>query len=125
MMFKVQKGFEERLVESTKVLSKYPDRIPIVCERWASSVSLPDVDRKKYLVPRELTVAQFLYVLRKRMSMPSTQAIFLSTESGQLPSSGQQLQHLYATCRDEDGFLYLRYSGENTFGRRGVLRGCG
>ena len=114
--FKRDKTCEERVAESLKVLSKHPDRIPIICERQTSCTSLEELDKKKYLVPRDLTVGQFIYVLRKRMSLNAAQAIFLFTDSGSMPSSTHQLQHVYSTHSDADGFLYLRYSGENTFG---------
>ena len=85
--FKRDKTFEERLAESVKVLSKHPDRIPIICELQTSCTSLEQLDKKKYLVPRDLTVGQFIYVLRKRMSLNAAQAIFLFTGSGSMPSS--------------------------------------
>lgn len=115
-MFRQQYKFDERRRESAKVMQKYPDRLPVVCERHAACKNVPDVDRKKYLVPRDLTAGQFVYVLRKRVSVAPTQAIFLSTESGQIPPSDQRMHQLYSAHRNEDGFLYLRYSGENVFG---------
>ena len=114
-MWKAQKSLDERLAESRAVREKHPDRIPVLCERHASS-ALKDVGSKKFLVPRDLTIGQFIYVLRKRMPLPSSQALFLSTESGHIPPSSQQMQQTHAAHQDEDGFLYLRYSGENTFG---------
>lgn len=114
--FKSEKTFVERQNESAKVLLKHSDRIPVICERQASCTSLQEVDKKRYLVPRDLTFGQFIYVLRKRMALNASQAIFLFTESGSMPSSSHQLQQIYSTHADPDGFLYLRYSGENTFG---------
>lgn len=114
--FKSEKTFAERRNETAKVLSKHPDRIPIICERQASCTSLQQVDKKKYLVPRDLTVGQFVYVLRQRMALNASQAIFLFTESGSMSSCSHPFQEIYSKHADADGFLYLRYSGENTFG---------
>lgn len=116
-MYKERRSFDERCAESRKILGRYTDRIPIICERHSRrSETLPDVDKHKYLVPRELTVGQFCYVIRKRMKLTAEQAVFLFTESGSLPPAGQPLQCVYESQQDPDGFLYLRYAGENTFG---------
>ncbi len=33
MKFKSQHTFESRFQESSKIITKYPDRIPIICEK--------------------------------------------------------------------------------------------
>lgn len=116
-MYKERRSFDERCTESRKILQKYKDRIPIICERHAKrSDTLPEVDKHKYLVPRDLTVGQFCYVLRKRMKLTADQAVFVFTEGGSLPPAGHPLQCIYESHHDLDGFLYLRYAGESTFG---------
>lgn len=107
---------EARRRESSKVMQKYPDRLPVVCTRRDSCTSVPQIDKTKYLVPMDMTVGQFIAVLRKRLVLAPAQAIFLLTESGQLPSTGDEVRTLHAAHRSADGFLYLRYAGENTFG---------
>ena len=47
--FKDKYSFDRRINESTKIIEKYPERIPIIVERF--NRSLPDIDRKKYLAP--------------------------------------------------------------------------
>ena len=44
---------------------RYPDRIPVICEKDPRS-DIPPVDKRKYLIPMDLTVGQFVYVIRKR-----------------------------------------------------------
>lgn len=91
------------------ILLKYPDRIPIIIE------GKPDVDRHKYLVPDHLTVGEFLHIIRKRIKLGSHQALFAFVD-GVLPPSSMQLRAVYNEYRSPDGFLYLKYSLENTFG---------
>lgn len=114
----------------------------------------------RYLVPADLTVGQFVYVIRKRIKVSPEKAIFMFVKNV-LPPTGvhlstrhniasQQLDvvcttvcvvllhksvpegfltYWHASCgaaalmsdvyedhKDEDGFLYITYSGENTFG---------
>lgn len=115
-MYKERTRLRARVKEASRVLQMYPERVPVICERRASCTTLPNVDKIKYLVPRDITIGQFVHVLRTRLCIPSTQALFLLTDSGYVPPLSQQLRLLYSSCGDEDGFLYLCYAGENTFG---------
>merc|ERR1711959_605919 len=113
--FKDEHPFEKRVEEADKIRKKHADRIPVICEK-AEGSDIPEIDRKKYLVPQELTVGQFIYVVRKRLRLPPEKAIFIFVD-GRLPSAGAALMsQMYKDYKDEDGFLYVTYSGENTFG---------
>ena len=116
MNFKHEFTFEQRKEESNRVLQKYQDRIPIICEKnKKASKECPDIDKKKYLVPRDLTMGQFLYVVRKRMNIPSEKAIFLFVGNTIAPSTSL-ISDVYNYHVDKDGFLYITYSYENVFG---------
>ena len=56
-----------------------------------------------------------MYVIRKRLRLPSEKAIFIFI-GGVIPPSSQLLADVYEFYRDYDGFLYITYSTENTFG---------
>jgi GABA(A) receptor-associated protein len=114
--FKSEFSLVERLNEASKVIEKYKDRVPIICERSSkASIDCPYIDKKKYLVPRDLTIGQFMYVIRKRLNLPAEKAIYLFI-NGVIPSSSQTLGELYEYYKDQDRFLYIIYSYENTFG---------
>ena len=76
---------------------------------------VPDIDKKKYLVPQDLTVGQFVYVVRKRIRLAPEKAIFIFINNV-LPPTAALMSSIYDEQKDEDGFLYVQYSGENTFG---------
>lgn len=113
--FKTSNSLEKRKEESAKIRTKYPDRIPVICEKHSGASDIPDIDKKKYLVPSDLTAGQFLYVVRKRMKLAPEKAIFIFVNNT-LPPSGDLMSQIYANYKDEDGFLYVVYSGESTFG---------
>jgi GABA(A) receptor-associated protein len=116
MDFKLKNNFKERCDESTRVLLKYPDRVPIICERTTKlNLNLPYIDKNKYLVTRELTVGQFIYVIRKRINMLPTKALFLFIDNN-IPCSSDIFGNLYNKYKNIDGFLYITYSDEDTFG---------
>ena len=112
--FKEKYSFDARRKESENILSKYPNRIPIICERFGKNI--PDIDRNKYLIPDDLTISQFLYVIRKRIKISSEKSIYLFINKKVMPLGTAQLSSYYEKHSDEDGFLYITYSGENTFG---------
>ena len=113
--FKQKYSFQDRCEESYKVLNKYPDRIPIICEKSNNHTQLPNIDKHKYLVPRDLTLGQFIHVIRKRMNLKAEEAIFLFV-SNNIPSSSSIVGNLYNRYKDFDGFLYIQYAKENVFG---------
>ncbi|KAG6506090.1 hypothetical protein ZIOFF_031405 [Zingiber officinale] len=111
----VNLGFKERRqAEAARIREKYPDRIPVIVEK-AERSDIPDIDKKKYLVPADLTVGQFVYVVRKRIKLSAEKAIFIFVKNS-LPPTAAMMSAIYEENKDEDGFLYMTYSGENTFG---------
>ncbi|KAE9461665.1 hypothetical protein C3L33_06426, partial [Rhododendron williamsianum] len=105
---------ERRQTEAARIREKYPERIPVIVER-AERSDVPEVDKKKYLVPADLTVGQFVYVVRKRIKLSAEKAIFVFVNNV-LPPTAALMSAIYEENKDEDGFLYMTYSGENTFG---------
>ncbi len=70
---------------------------------------------QKYLVPADLCYGQFLHVIRKRLKLQPDQAIFLFC-CNHLPPASMLLSQVYKQYADEDGFLYIQYASESTFG---------
>ena len=88
-----------------------------------------------------MTVGQFVYVVRKRIKLSAEKAIFVFINNT-LPPTGKYpvmpndffftfiamilctkslvvaaalMSAIYEENKDQDGFLYMTYSGENTF----------
>uniref|UniRef100_A0A7C8Z9W9 Autophagy-related protein n=1 Tax=Opuntia streptacantha TaxID=393608 RepID=A0A7C8Z9W9_OPUST len=112
--FKAEHPLEKRQAEAARIREKFPDRIPVIVEK-AERSDIPDIDKKKYLVPADLTVGQFVYVIRKRVNLSPEKAIFVFVKNT-LPPTAALMSTIYEENKDEDGFLYLMYSGENVFG---------
>ena len=66
-------------------------------------------------IPPVTARPQFVYVIRKRISIPSDKAIFIFVNNT-LPPTSALMSSVYESHKDEDGFMYMMYSGENTFG---------
>jgi len=114
MGFKEKYTLENRKSESNKIVFKYPTRIPVIVER-ATTCELPDISKQKYLVPKDMTMGQFIYVVRKKIELDSSKSLFIMVNNHLVPSA-KSLGIIYEDDLDEDGFLYMNYTSENTFG---------
>jgi GABA(A) receptor-associated protein len=118
MKFKASHSFKERKEEYLRIQLKHPNKIPIICEKDHKS-TLPNNDKQKYLVEPELTLGHFMYVIRKRIKLDANQAIYMFIK-GTILSSNETIHSIYHKYFDDDGFLYISYTNENTFGGVGV-----
>lgn len=111
-------SLERRKGEAENILVKYPDRIPIIVQLHQKEKlgDIRSLDKKKYLVPADLTVAQFQYVIRRRLRIPPDQSIFFFTKIDTILGVNAQIGLVYDDLKDEDGFLYIRYAFHETFG---------
>jgi GABA(A) receptor-associated protein len=108
-----KKSFAYRKSESSKILLKYPDQIPVVVDVFRESSI--KINKNKYLVPSDLTVAQFIYMIRKRCTLPREKTLFLFINNC-LPPSLHIMSQIYKDNANEDGFLYINIHEETTFG---------
>lgn len=138
--FKDEHPFEKRKAEAERIRQKYNDRIPVrlplraphecaphecaplspdcpltarqvICEKVEKS-DIATIDKKKYLVPADLTVGQFVYVIRKRIKLSPEKAIFIFVDEV-LPPTAALMSSIYEEHKDEDGFLYITYVARN------------
>ena len=114
-MYKQKNTFEKRIKESENILKKYPNRIPVIVEKNTICKNINDIDKNKYLVPDELTIGQFIFIIRKRLKLSADKALFIFINSKLIPTH-TLMKDVYLNEKDEDNFLYIIYASENTFG---------
>ena len=113
--FKKKYDFDTRLGESDKIKEKYPDRYPIIILKDKNS-TLSDLNKSKFLSPGDLTMSQFLYVIRKRIELDEKESLFLFVNEKVLVTGSETIAQIYSQYKDTDGFLYITYCNENVFG---------
>ena len=69
--FQKQFSFDQRKKEASRILSKFPEKIPLIVEKGKND-KLPVIDKAKYSVPQDITVGQFLNIIRKRIANNSS-----------------------------------------------------
>jgi len=115
--FEIQKlTFDDRLAYSNRLNNKYPDYVPVIIKKNENDKILQDIDKEKYLIPKNLNVSEIINIIRRRISLESKQAIFVFVGNGVLVPLTQDIHSIYQTHKDPDGFLYIVYTTENTFG---------
>merc|ERR1712045_569644 len=103
--YKEEHPFEKRRAEGEKIRRKAP------------KARLGDLDKKKYLVPSDLTVGQFYFLIRKRISLRPEDALFFFVNNT-FPPTSATMGALYQEHHEEDFFLYIAYSDESTYGEQ-------
>ena len=111
--FKECNTLEKRISSSERVMSRYPDKVPII-------VVLPKEFKKKpflkYLVSKDLNVQYIIQLVRKNIKIDCSKAIFILTENGYLSTASSDIGDLYYKYKNEDGYLYLYVKLEVCFG---------
>ncbi|KAJ5414424.1 Autophagy-related protein 8 [Penicillium cosmopolitanum] len=118
--FKDEHPFEKRKAEAERIRQKYADRIPLtdrdtghlregreVRHRHHRQEEVPG-SRRSHRRPVRLCDSQAHQALPEK-------AIFIFVDEV-LPPTAALMSSIYEEHKDEDGFLYITYSGENTFG---------
>ena len=100
--------------ELTKLQNKYPGRVPVILSR-AKSSDIPELPKRKFIVPRDLTLGQFMFVVRKHLTLPPEKALFLFINNTLAPTS-VAIFELYAAHMCNDGALHMTYASESAFG---------
>ncbi|CAO2636237.1 Gamma-aminobutyric acid receptor-associated protein [Lemmus lemmus] len=72
----------------------------------APKAPIGDLDKKKYLVPSDLTVGQFYFLIGKRIHLRADNVI---------PLTSVTMGQLYQEHHEEDFFLYIAYSDKSIF----------
>lgn len=106
---------EKRKNTSNKILFKYPDRIPVIVSRFETKHT-PRVEKHKYLVPDHFTFGQLIFEIRKHINVVRPDASLFFFVNSKTISSSLPLNVVYQNEKNDDGFLYVLYATENTFG---------
>ena len=116
--YKKEKSLDDRKKEVIAIKLKYPDRIPVICEVYKQDRDRGlHLDKKKYLVPNDITFGQFIYIIRKRMvsNLKPEEALYVFINN-KLPPISKSMGEIANDQSDVDGYIYALISKEETFG---------
>uniref|UniRef100_A0A1I7ZBI5 Autophagy-related protein n=1 Tax=Steinernema glaseri TaxID=37863 RepID=A0A1I7ZBI5_9BILA len=107
-------GQRRRLFE--EISRNNPGKIPVIIERLNGERPLPNIDRAQFLVAESTTIAELCSVIRRRLQLTANQSIILYVNDKVMPGVMTPMWKLHQAEKGEDGFLYINYCGQATFG---------
>ena len=115
--FQDEKSLDDRLKESSRMNTRYPDRVCIIVQRSKSASSdTPLIDRRKFMACHDMKYGHFHNIIRKRLDMKQEESLITFIDDNKLVPQGASVGELYSEHKAEDKFLYVYYTKENTFG---------
>ena len=97
-----------------RIRERFPQRIPVIV--YPRNNTIKQIDKQKYLVPEDITFGQFVYIVRKRLKLADTEALFLFTEKNTIPPSSELFSVIDHKYRSSAGYVVVYYSFESVFG---------
>lgn len=121
MSYKDSVELSDRVEKSTRLVSKYPDYVPVIVE--SSDINLLNsLKKKKYLVPRDSKVSHLMQTIRTKITLDKGKALFIFIDN-KIVCPGDLIGDLYDSYKknnkirsDSDNFFYVYLQWENTFG---------
>ena len=116
--FKERFTYQDRQKKFSKFKEIYPKRVPVVLQpeqKHNSSSSLKPMKKNFYLFGEDVSVCKVLQFIRSEIKIGNETAVWLFV-NGIMPQMTSTLNSLYENNKDSDGFLYIVYCGELTFG---------
>ena len=109
-----QENFTEEYSE--KLRKQYSDRIPVLV--W--NVASEDLDftgsTRRFMVQKDTTLGQLLFILRKRFTLRADEGLFVFVGKNNIMASNAEVLGVLFDKYADDGFLRLTLSKESTFG---------
>ena len=117
-------SLESRTRQTIAMCKRYPDKVPIMLSSDRNSSNQSCVS-KKLMIPRSATCAQFIVMIRERVQIQSTHALFFVTvPKHHLICGSTTIGEVYDKEKTDDGFLYIVYALEHSFGASGKNGNC-
>ena len=99
---------KDRIKTFKSLSEKFPDKIPIICEKDPDCDELEEIEKTKYVIDNNMKISQFLLLLNNKNFFSFPICIKINDE---IIDENETIENLYKKFKDkEDNFLYCFYS---------------
>ena len=105
---KMMYTFDKRFKESSYLIKKYPDKIPVIVEK-SDRLNIPDISKHKYLFNRSTKFGSIMVKIRKVLGVSSSTEVYFSVNNNVIPKTYYIMNDIYEKYKDKDKYLYLTY----------------
>ena len=88
-----KKSFDRRFKESSYMMEKYSESICCIIEKSNTCKNLCELKKNKYIIPKDLTISQIIYIIRKRIVLDSKMSIFIFINN-KIPTSNIKISEI-------------------------------
>jgi len=103
----------ETPLNAVALKKKYPDRLPVIVKPHQIKIH-QEKNRERFLMPKNLTISNLIFIIRKQININENQAIFIFVNKTLIPMHNT-IEEIY-DLHNVNGVLYIFYTLENTFG---------
>ncbi|CAB4306223.1 unnamed protein product [Prunus armeniaca] len=121
-VWKHAKANTEKHIDPWLLRETDPDWVPVAVEKDARS-DIAEIDVKKYLVPKKALLGDFIAYVRMWIFLKKKKPIFVFFKNT-VPPTGASMGAIDEENKDDDGFLRMTYSGNDTFSYSGNVVTC-
>lgn len=114
--FRTNVKFQDRKDMTTKMLSKYSNKVPVYVSKGTKSNNIDNFGSKKFLADKDMTVCAFINSVKNSLKVNSNTALYLMVNDKEMMVLSVNMGIVYEKYKSDDGFLYITYYGENVFG---------
>ena len=114
--FRLRSSFETRCNECQHLKSKFPNKAPFVIERYQTSKNIPQLDKTKFVFPKDLPMGLMIKFVRDRLPLSPNESLYFFVNDTVLVRASATVGEIYQMYADEDGFVYITYATQETFG---------
>ena len=120
--FRKEFTLEQRIHDSNSILSKHPDKVPVIIDSKDQQL-LQTIKKRKFLVPRDISASYLLITIRNKIKLDSSKALFMFTDDAMINGTSiigesyedyKKSNKLYGIQTDK--FFYITIAYETTFG---------
>ena len=105
----IQNTLNPNIIQIDTILQTYDKKVPVIIETDLK------LSKKKYIIPKDMTVSQFHSLIRKRIDLSSKESLLIFINNV-LPIQSDTFDNLYNLHKNDDKCLYIIIKVENTFG---------